>query len=357
MTDHDQKGLTAVDAKSHAQELAFAPVAFYTAIALRDTGLLAAVEANGTNGADAAALGAQCGLSEYGALVLLDHGANLGLVHKEGDRFRIDHVGHFVLHDEMTRVNMDFTRDVFYQALPHLETSVRESRPVGLQTLGSWETVYEGLTHLPEPARKSWFRFDHYYSDRAFDALLPVVFERPVGTLLDVGGNTGRWALKCLAHDPDVRVAMMDLDDQLQVARANIEAAGYGDRVSYHPVDLLDPDQPFVAGADTLWMSQFLDCFSEPEIRSILERAARSMGPDAVLYIVELFPDRQAFRAARTSLDAISLYFTCVANGKSRMYHYDRFRRLVTDAGLTITRELDNVGVGHTVLCCQRRRE
>ena len=62
----------------------------------------------------------------------------------------------------MTRVNFDFTRDVCYQAAAHLDASLAEGRPAGLQTLGPWATLYEGLSALPEPARKSWLAFDHF---------------------------------------------------------------------------------------------------------------------------------------------------------------------------------------------------
>jgi hypothetical protein len=206
--------MKALEAKSFAQEIAFGPFSFHATLALRDTGLLAALDDAGADGVDLDALVQATGVPRYGIEVLLDFGSNLDLVERRENRYSLGKVGHFVLHDEMTRVNMDFTRDVCYSALPELTTSILESRPAGLNALGPWSTIYQGLTVLPETARESWFRFDHYYSDRAFGALLPIVFRHGVRRLLDVGGNTGRWALRCLAHDPDVRVTLMDLPGQ-----------------------------------------------------------------------------------------------------------------------------------------------
>jgi ubiquinone/menaquinone biosynthesis C-methylase UbiE len=349
-----KKGMKALEAKSFAQEIAFGPFSFHATLALRDTGLLAALDDAGADGVDLDALVQATGVPRYGIEVLLDFGSNLDLVERRENRYSLGKVGHFVLHDEMTRVNMDFTRDVCYSALPELTTSILESRPAGLNALGPWSTIYQGLTVLPETARESWFRFDHYYSDRAFGALLPIVFRHGVRRLLDVGGNTGRWALRCLAHDPDVRVTLMDLPAQLEVARQNIEVAGFGDRADYHSADLLDDGTVFPEGADVIWMSQFLDCFSEQQIVGILSRAARAMSEESRLIVVELFPDRQPFPAARFSLDATSLYFTCIANGNSRMYRYDRFLRLVEEAGLRVVEEKDLPATGHTVLCCVR---
>ncbi|MCO4321594.1 methyltransferase [Aliidiomarina quisquiliarum] len=354
MVKSNKSSLSAVEAKSRAQWIAFGPVVFYATVAMRDTGLLQAVADAGRSGADLASLAAATELSEYSTSVLLDFATDLNLVSKSGDYFILDKVGHFILHDKMTEVNMNFTRDVCYQGLPFLEEALRTQTPAGLKTLGPWDNIYEGLTEQPEPAKSSWFSFDHYYSDQVFDALLPIVFEHPVRELLDVGGNTGRWALKCLAYNPQVKITLMDLPSQLAVAKQNIEAAGYGERVHYHPTNLLDEAQPFYQGADTIWMSQFLDCFSAEDIVSILRRTAASMDTNTTLYIIENFPDRQAFEAASFSINATSLYFTCIANGNSRMYYYQQFKQLIEDAGLRITQEIDDVGVGHTVLRCQR---
>ena len=342
-------------ARSVAQELAFGPVSFYAAVVMRDTGLLRAVADAGREGATPETLAECVGLSRYGVSVLLDFGVDLSLVRREEDRFVLENVGYFVLNDEMTRVNMNFTRDICYQALPFLETSIREGRPAGLHTLGPWNTVYEGLSQLEEPARSSWFEFDHYYSDQVFDHLLPMVFDRKVRTLVDIGGNTGKWALHCLRYDADVQVTLVDHPGQLDMARERIEGEGLGSRAQYWPADVLDPKVRFPAGADAYWMSQFLDCFSEAQIIGILGHAADVMTPDSALHIVEPFADRQSFDAAAFCLNATSLYFTCVANGNSRMYHYDRFAGLVDEAGLEITAEVD-LSFGHSLLTCRLKR-
>ena len=44
------------------------------------------------------------------------------------------------------------------------------------------------------------------------------------------------------------------------------------ERIHGHGANLLDRDVPFPTGFDAVWMSQFLDCFSEEEVISILTR-------------------------------------------------------------------------------------
>src|SRR5690606_32451920 len=107
--------------------------------------------------------------------VLLESALGADLVTTRGDRFVLSKVGYFVLHDDMTRVNLNFVRDICYRGAADLVTSLREQRPAGLQHLGGWRTIYEGISELEEPARSSWFEFDHYYSSSAFPDALPFV--------------------------------------------------------------------------------------------------------------------------------------------------------------------------------------
>jgi ubiquinone/menaquinone biosynthesis C-methylase UbiE len=321
---------------------------------MRDRGLLASVDAAGEAGIDAELLATQTGLSRYGVGVLLDFSVDIGLIDQVGDRYTLAKTGYFILNDEMTKVNMDFTRDVCYEALASLDDSLSDGKPRGLVALGDWENLYDGLTSLPGPASESWFRFDHFYSDRVFEEFLTIVFSSEVNEILDVGGNTGRWAKKCFAHDPNVKVTIMDLSQQLEVAAKDIKAAGYSERFNSYAFDVLRDDGAYYKGADVIWMSQFLDCFSEQEILKILSHAVEVMNQDTVLYIIELFWDRQKYDAARFSLNATSLYFTCVANGKSRMYHSETLRALIDQSGLVVEQDTDDVGEGHTVLRCRR---
>ncbi len=110
---------------------------------------------------------------------------------------------------------------------------------------------------------------------------------------------------------------------------------------------------PFPTGFDAIWMSQFLDCFSEEEVTSILSRAAASMAPESRLYIMETFWDRQRYETAAFCLAQTSLYFTAMANGNSKMYYSPDMERCVEAAGLKVETIHDNLGLGHSVMECR----
>lgn len=345
--------VTALEALERAQWIAFAPFVFQASCALRDHGILLAIEASDT-GLTLDEAAAAVGLPVYGTRVLLEAGLGIGLVSEVEGRYRLTKVGVFLQHDPMTRANMDFTRDVNYAGLAQLGASVATGKPEGLKVFGAWPTVYEGLAQLPEFVRKSWFGFDHHYSDGAFGAALPLVFRDRPRRILDIGGNTGKWATSCLRHDPEVQVTLLDLPGQLRNAEQSLGAAGLLDRVHFHTANLLDDASEIPTGFDAIWMSQFLDCFSEPQIVSILRRCVAALGPDARIYILEAFWDCQRFPAASFCLQMTSLYFTAIANGNSQMYRSTTFLACVREAGLEIERQHDELGLSHTLLVCRR---
>ncbi|EAS66694.1 putative O-methyltransferase [Photobacterium angustum S14] len=350
MTDYSLDPFNALDAKTEAQKLAFSPIVFQTAKSLRDLGILAALDEVKKDGLDSVAISKRTGISEYGVKVLLDMGLSAHIVTWHAPKYRLANLGHYLLHDGMTRANVDFTADVCYAAMMHLSESIKESKPAGLVELGDWETIYQGLSQLPVAAKESWFNFDHFYSDRSFSLLLERVFAKKPKRLFDIGGNTGKWAQQCCTYDPDVNVTIIDLPQQIEMALAQAQKNGLAERISGVGTNLLDKSQALPQGADVWWMSQFLDCFSPMEILSILRRVREAMSPDAVVYILELFWDAQRYEAATYSLNATSLYFTCLANGNSRFYRSDDFLEIVKEAGFIVTEREDNIGLGHTLL-------
>lgn len=345
---------SALQAKYDAQKIAFAPIMFQASLALRNLGILELIKKN-RKGITIEGIAEKLNLSVYGVKVLLEAGLSLELVVVKEDLYKITKTGWYILCDELTRVNMDFTQDVNYEGMFSLEDSIKEGKPTGLKVFGDWPTVYEGLAHLPEKAKESWFAFDHYYSDYAFPEVLPIVFKNNPKKILDVGGNTGKFSIQCAKYNPDVKVTILDLPGQLNVAYKNIESNGFSDRVDGYPLNLLDHSNAFPEGADIVWMSQFLDCFSQEDILQLLIRSSKAIKDDGRVYILETYWDDQEFEASTYSLHATSLYFTNIANGCSQMYHTEDMLALIDKAGLEVEESVSNIGVSHTLLICKKK--
>jgi hypothetical protein len=351
-----KKELSAIEAKYEAQKIAFGPMYFQAVIALRDLGILQFVS-NHRKGVALDTIIEKMEVSEYSITLLIEAAEILGVVEIEDGLVKISKIGFFLLKDEMTRVNMNFMNDVCYEGAKRMKDAIITGKPEGLKTLGDWPTIYEGLSILPEPAKKSWFEFDHYYSDNAFPEALKIVFKKSPKLIFDVGGNTGKWSFACCNHDPDVKIKILDLPVQLNVAKANAAEKGFVDRIDFYPINLLDTAQKIPQDADVIWMSQFLDCFSKAEIVQILENAYQAASENTTLFILEPFFDNQNYPAAHYSLVATSLYFTIMANGNSKMYRIGVMKELVEQAGFDVIEEYPLIGDSyHTILECRKRQ-
>jgi hypothetical protein len=351
----EKESHTALNALAAAQAIAFAPYVFHASLLLRDWGILKLIADARPDGLSLTQVSeALPQYSHYAIRVLLEGGLGIGLLlrDKKGN-YHQSKTGHFFTSDRMTIVNTDFMRDVCLPGAADLESSLKEGKPTGLRHFGDWNTIYEGLSTLPPEIQKSWFAFDHFYSDNAFPIALEYVFNdsNPPRRLLDIGSNTGKWALACLGRSADVHIGLVDLPGQLSMAVGNLLAAGYDTaRFSAHPHNVLDNDVALPLGYDTIWMSQFLDCFSDREIVNILHKCHNVLPVDGRVIINETFWDRQRFPASAFSLQMTSLYFTTIANGNSQMYDSTVFVGLIDEAGFRIESQVDNVGMGHTLL-------
>lgn len=353
---YTKESLSAREAQRLAEFIAFGPVIFQTARIMSKWGILEMLR-NSDSGMTIEEVAKKATISIYAAKCLLEASLCIGivLIDDKTDRFTLSKTGWFLINDPAAKVNIDFNHDVNYLGWFNLEESLLEGKPEGLKTLGDWSTIYEGLLSLPKHIQDSWFGFDHFYSDNSFDRALGIVFGSKPKTLLDVGGNTGRWALRCVGYDKDVNVTILDLPQQIGMMKENIKGHDGAERIDGLGVNLLDEstEMPADRKFEAIWMSQFLDCFSEEQIVSILRRAVKVMYKNSRLYIMETLWDRQRFEPAALCLTLTSLYFTAIANGNSKMYHSEDMERLVKEAGLEIETIHDYLGQGHSIMVCK----
>jgi hypothetical protein len=384
-----QDKIRAVDAKTEAQKIAFSPLTFQAARALLELGILRRVSDSGDAGLSREEIAAECGIPVYGAGVLGEIALGMGILKLRedtlalpaalpaalpvepkpaaqtggaGERFVLGKIGWFLLEDELTRVNFNFTNDVCYKGAFDLAESVKTGKPAGLKVFGdNWATIYEALSSLPERARKSWFEFDHFYSDIAFPGALPIVFGGASGKvpkrLLDIGGNTAKWAISCCRYNAGVSVTIVDLPGQTAVAEENARAAGFSGRISVWPCNILDSNAALPGGADAVWMSQFLDCFSLEQITAILSKIRAAVMPETDIYVLEPLWDMQRFEGSAFSLQAASLYFTCMANGNSKMYRFGELTAAVEKAGFELKTAHHDLGSNSYSLLRFRRAD
>ena len=130
--------------------------------------------------------------------------------------------------------------------------------------------------------------------------------------------------------------------------KANIN----NDRCNFYGINVIAESPKFPKMSGAVLMSQFLDCFSEEQIISILSNVAKVAEDGTRVYILEPFIDNQQFKGAAYSLTHISLYFTCMANGTSKMYSEKDMIEFVEKAGLKVSKK-HTIGIhDYTLLEC-----
>ncbi len=288
------------------------------------------------------------------AVVPVEAGLGIGLLYDDSGRFFISKTGHFFLTNDTVRTNTNFMRDVCVPGADQLELSLRNDRPRGLAALGNWDTIFEGLDELPQPARNSWYAFNNHHSDSAFRDALPMLFAHYPKRILDIGGSTGRFALACLDWDDSVHVGVADICMDVGHAEPGIASAVRAGRVTLHPMNVLDVAAALPTGYDTIWMSQFMPCFSEEQIADILAKCHAVLPQDGIVYLMETFWDRQRFEAAATALQLTSVYFLNVATGISRMWSSEKLIEMIQAAGLRVTAQKNSIGRGHTLIALRK---
>ncbi len=218
---YGKEQMTALQAQRLAHEISFGPIVFQVSRLMIKFGILQML-LDSKKGLTLDEVTEKTKMTKYACQCLLESSLTIGTVLYQDGKFTCSKAGWFLLNNPSIRVDMDFNHDVNYLGLFKLEEALLNGKPEGLKVFGNWSTIYEGLSELPEQVQKSWFAFDHYYSDQSFDKALQVVFANKPKTLLDVGGNTGRWALKCVNFDSDVQVTIMDLPQQIGLMKANM---------------------------------------------------------------------------------------------------------------------------------------
>ena len=350
-TQNDTK--TALEAQYEAQKIAFAPIIFQVARSMRDLGVLELLYDHAKEGVSLEVMVEKMDLSSYALTVMLETALSADIVKCSDKKYYLTKTGYFLLKDEMTRINMDYNHDVNYLGLYSLDEALQKEEATGLKVFGEWTTIYPALSSLPEKAQKSWFAFDHYYSDTAFAEAIDILLKTAPKKILDIGGNTGKFSIQLAKKDSALSVTIFDLPEQIALAEENIKKESMEARVHFYAGDVLDPQSKIPSGYDIVWMSQFLDCFKEEDIVAILKKVKESMGEETLVYIMEPLWDRQRFETSAYCIINTSPYFTAMANGYSKMFNAKEMTDAIEKAGLEVVESIDNVGICQSILVCR----
>jgi len=137
---------------------------------------------------------------------------------------------------------------------------------------------------------------------------------RDAGTLLDLGGGPGTYALAFLARHSKLRATVCDRAPALGVAREIAAGLKHGRRLSYLPLDFMK--RPIPGHYDVVWYSNVLHIYSPEENQRLFRKVASALTPRGRLLIQDAFLfDRKGLRPPEANLFAVTmLLFTETGN-------------------------------------------
>jgi SAM-dependent methyltransferase len=140
-------------------------------------------------------------------------------------------------------------------------------------------------------AAKSWVRLTTCLTKYEAAAVLDVVDLAGASSLLDIGGNSGEFALQTCRRYPEIAATVVDLPVVCAIGRSHIAAVASPDeaaRIRFCPADFRR--DPLPDAADVVSFKSVLHDWPDGDAERILERALTVVKPGGRMLIFERGP-------------------------------------------------------------------
>lgn len=245
----------------------------------------------------APALAKRLRVSPRGLEILCRNLASAGLLLKAGSRYRNSSLARKELNKKSPAYRwayLDLLRG-HWDDWSQLTRSIKRGRPV------------DDNDDPDEPAYRR--RFSWAMHHRSLDVAPKIAAQinlRGAGTLLDLGGGPGTYALAFLKQNPALKATVCDRAPSLAVAREIAATVPHGKRLSYLPLDFVTKAIP--GRYDVIWFSNVLHIYSPKENQRLFRKMAKALAPGGRLLIQDAFlHDANGLHPQEASLFAVTM--------------------------------------------------
>ncbi len=137
-------------------------------------------------------------------------------------------------------------------------------------------------------ATKRWVRFTTCLTRYEATACLEHYDFGAHRRILDVGGNSGEFALRICQQHPTTRATILDLPLVCEIGRKHVSAGGAADRIAFRPGDARRDGFP--VGHDLVVFKSFLHDWNERDARGFLAKAFQALPAGGGVLIYERGP-------------------------------------------------------------------
>ena len=318
--------MTPQNAGAPSPELIFETlIAYQRSAALRAAIELDLFRAIGEGPGDIASLARQCGASERGIRILCDYLTILGLLAKEGGRYR---------HTPSSAVFLD----------PRSPASIASAaRFLGHPALAEpfvrlADVVRSGHTILPgdgsvEPENPIWMEFAHGMAPMMGALAGPlgaIVLDGLAGPLrvLDIAAGHGLFGIEVAKLNPEASVTAVDWAVVLEVARGNARKAGVEDRYQLLPGSAFDVE--YGGPYDIVLLTNFLHHFDPPTCVGLLRKVHAALKPGGRAAALEFVPNEDRISPPMAAAFSLTMLASTAAGDA---YTFRELEKMYQEAG------------------------
>jgi ubiquinone/menaquinone biosynthesis C-methylase UbiE len=213
---------------------------------------------------------------------LLSYLAGIGVLHREGDSFRLSQCGQLLrtdAPDSMHALALLYG-GLFYRSFGALDHAVRTGENAFEHVFG--QQAFDYLAEHPEAART--FDLAMAAGSSFFASVAEVVEFSHVNVVVDVGGGTGDLLAHILTAHHRLSGVLLERPHVLAAASRRLATLGCLDRCELVAGDFMNG---IPGGGDVYLLSRILHDWSDEPCRTILANCRAGMQPGARLLIIE----------------------------------------------------------------------
>ncbi|MFI5783783.1 methyltransferase [Nocardia sp. NPDC051570] len=271
----------------------------------------------------------ELGFQDRPADILLAACASLGLLTKDGERYRNSPLSDAFLVEGRPYYFGGFVRYADKRRCPgwqELATAVRSNRPTTWDP-GTQSSVFDQGDQLVLSMFWEAMHSMSSFTGRVMARVLPGLADREA--LLDVGGGSGALVIEACKAVPTLRAGVFELPHVAEIAAQKIAAAGLQDRIATEPGDFIAGDV-LPSGYDTISLSAVLHDWDEEHGRALLGKCFRALPSGGMIILLEDLLDDDRTGPARAALVGVNML---VETEGGRNYSGEEYTRWLTGTG------------------------
>ncbi|MCT7378365.1 class I SAM-dependent methyltransferase [Chelativorans salis] len=231
------------------------------------------------------ALAKRCRAAKRGVRILCDYLVVLGLLEREGERYRAVPDANAYLN----RQSPAFIGDALDFIASETALKAALDDPAAVARKGG--TVLDNREHFVAPNHPNWRVYARALApmmarSAAFLAELHASHGDEFDSILDIAAGPGQNGIALARRIPNARVTAVDWPSVLEIASENAQAAGLGERWQALPGNALNTD--FGGTYDAVLIARFLHLLAPDACEALLCRAHTALAPGGRIVVLQL---------------------------------------------------------------------